>query len=486
MNNTASLTPTAEQTAILDAFGTGNSLVIEAGAGTGKTATLKMIADSTDRKGLYLVYNKKAAYDAKKKFAETNTEALTTHSLANKAIRAEGGHLALLLNRLNGDRVPSKLAVNLLGIPAGGWRDGEAQDAEVVAPWVISRSALEAVARFCNSADEEIDWWHVKPIEGLEHNEAYRRYVVSYARKAWEDFNSPTGKLSFQHDHYLKIWALTNPILDAEFILLDEAQDTAPVLEKLVAAQTQQKVIVGDRCQAIYGWRGAVDAMSNFKCDTHLMLTQSFRFGQAVADVANGFLDRLDTPLRLVGTLTIDSKIVDTMPQPDAILCRTNAAAIEYAMQFQAQGKRVAIVGGTKEIQYFTEQAAKLIEGGKASHADLVAFHSWAEVVAYSKTDEGADLRVRVTLIEKYGVSDILRVCAASVDEGKADIEVSTGHKAKGAEWNRVKISRDFAPKANVEMGDAEIRLLYVAVTRAKLELDMTALLVADESELAA
>ena len=474
----AKLSPTAEQQKILDAFQTGSDLVIEAGAGTGKTATLKMIAESTDRKGLYLVYNRKAAQDAKKKFADTNTEAVTTHALANKAIRAQGGPIARLLNRLNGNRVPSKDAIRLLGIPSGGYQDGE----NMIAAWIVSRSALEAVKRFCSSADEEINWWHVKAVEGIEDNESYRRYVVKYARKAWDDINDPNGRLTFEHDHYLKIWALTNPVLDAEFILLDEAQDTAQVLEKIVMSQKQQKVVVGDRCQALYEWRGAVDAMTKFECDQRLLLSQSFRFGQAIADIANTYLDQLDTPLRLTGTAGIDSKTVEEMSEPNAILCRTNATAIEYAMQYQAQGKRVAVVGGTKEIQYFTEQADKLMTTGRASHPDLVAFKSWGEVTAYSKTNEGADLRVRVSLIEKYGVSDILAVCAASVAEGKADLEVSTGHKAKGAEWDRVKIGKDFAPAENIQQGPAELRLLYVAVTRAALELDMTALAEVDSS----
>jgi hypothetical protein len=36
----------------------------------------------------------------------------------------------------------------------------------------------------------------------------------------------------FDHDHYLKIWALTGPKIDADLLLLlllDQAQDTNPV-----------------------------------------------------------------------------------------------------------------------------------------------------------------------------------------------------------------------------------------------------------------
>ena len=76
-----------------------------------------------------------------------------------------------------------------------------------------------------------------------------------------------------------------------DFLLLDEAQDTNPVLEKVFTAQRghAQLVMVGDSAQAIYGWRGARDVMSTFDA-TALTLSQSFRFGAAVATEAKGWL----------------------------------------------------------------------------------------------------------------------------------------------------------------------------------------------------
>jgi len=57
--------PTPEQQAIGAAFGTGENLVIEAGAGAGKTSTLKMIAQQAGRKrGLYLAFNRSIVDDA--------------------------------------------------------------------------------------------------------------------------------------------------------------------------------------------------------------------------------------------------------------------------------------------------------------------------------------------------------------------------------------------------------------------------------------
>ncbi|MEU8550574.1 hypothetical protein AB0C81_26935 [Streptomyces roseoverticillatus] len=49
------LEPTVEQAAAVDAFATGTDLVLQAGAGTGKTSTLQMLAASdTQRRGVYV------------------------------------------------------------------------------------------------------------------------------------------------------------------------------------------------------------------------------------------------------------------------------------------------------------------------------------------------------------------------------------------------------------------------------------------------
>jgi superfamily I DNA/RNA helicase len=64
------------------------------------------------------------------------------------------------------------------------------------------------------------------------------------------------------------------------------------------------------------------------------------------------------------------------------------------------------------------------------------------------------------------------------VPEGEADVVVSTVHKAKGREWSRVRVADDFSPFRNRRGGRREIqpedvRLFYVAVTRAREEVAM-------------
>lgn len=64
--------------------------------------------------------------------------------------------------------------------------------------------------------------------------------------------------------------------------------------------------------------------------------------------------------------------------------------------------------------------------------------------------------------------------------EAEADYVVSTIHRAKGLEWNRVKVCGDFRFKTDDDgrttLTDEEKRLLYVGLTRARNEMDVSEL----------
>src|SRR5690606_15471961 len=112
------------------------------------------------------------------------------------------------------------------------------------------------------------------------------------AQKAWADLCSYSGKLRLDHDHYLKQFQLRHPNAEKrirlryDVIAVDEAQDLNPCVEAILKAQNQslgphdlktQIIYVGDSCQSINGWNGAVNAMANAP-GARLFLTQSFRF----------------------------------------------------------------------------------------------------------------------------------------------------------------------------------------------------------------
>jgi hypothetical protein len=464
--------PTTEQQAAIDAFVAGKTLVIEAGAGTGKTTTLRSMAEATpDRMGVYLAYNKAIQTDAAGSFP-ANVDCRTAHSLAYGWMMGQPNGKQIMNKLRTNSRVPSWTAAKILGIPYSGFNGSEAG----LSQNACASAVMIAVSRFCNSADAEPSAKHVEKLFEGDDQAQLAAFIAPFARKAWKDITSTSGNLRFVHDHYLKMWSLACPKLKGDFVLFDEAQDANPCIAAVVQGQAHMQVVmVGDRSQAIYGWRGAVDAMSKFDADVRLVISQSFRFGPAIAAEANKFLDLLDAPLRLSGFDKIDSTVI-AMDEVDAILCRTNATVIAEAMSAQSDGRTVAIVGGTKEIERFTKAADKLMSSGKTEHEDLISFTSWSDVIAYANEADGKDLKVMVNLIENYGVDAVLAVCSASVNEDSADIIVSTAHKAKGREWSRVRLANDFrAPQEGEAPRKDELMLLYVSVTRAQISLDCTA-----------
>lgn len=456
--------PTVEQAAILDAAALGQPLVIVAGAGTGKTSTLKMVAASTPRRGLYLAYNRAIADDARASFP-ANVNCSTAHSLAFRAV----GHA--YQHRLNGPRLPAREVARFLKIPAV-----VDLGAHALTSVKVARLVMDCVAAFCHSADDQVQVWHVPAVPGLEDptaGVALRTSVLPMAKKAWEDLTSPDGKLKFAHDHYLKMWALGRPTLPAEFVMLDEAQDANPVIARIVEDQAAQRILVGDQSQAIYGWRGAVDAMESFE-GQRFQLSQSFRFGQRIADEANTWLELLGAPLRLTGNPLKDSRL-DRVDQPSAVLCRTNAGALGQAMAAIGSNLRPALVGGGSDIRRLAQACQALRSGRSTEHPELMAFASWAEVKDYAENDAGGqDLKTLVKLVDSHGPEAIIRVVDQLVDEHNADVVISTAHRAKGREWPTVRLAADFAEPYDPEgrLIASEAMLTYVAVTRAQDVLD--------------
>ena len=77
-----------------------------------------------------------------------------------------------------------------------------------------------------------------------------------------------------------------NPL---EVFMFDEAQDVNPVMAKVLAdnAANLPIIMVGDSRQAIYGFRGAMDALDKANATFRLPLTRSFRYGRLPAYLAN-------------------------------------------------------------------------------------------------------------------------------------------------------------------------------------------------------
>jgi len=226
------LPPTPEQQAAIDAFASGATVVIEAGAGTGKTSTLRLLAAARPQaKGLYVAYNKAIQVEAERSFPR-NVEARTAHSLAYRDFGAPMRH------RLSGPRITSRQAAAILaapGVALGG-------DVELSLSAVASM-ALRTVANFCHSPDVAITAAH------FARPEAPGSTDLSGLDES--DLAGGTVELKPSHDVYLKLWQFSAPVLRYDFICFDEAQDADPAIAHVVARQDAQLVAVGDSAQAI-------------------------------------------------------------------------------------------------------------------------------------------------------------------------------------------------------------------------------------------
>lgn len=467
--------PTAEQTLALELFQTGESLAIEAGAGAGKTSTLKLLAESTRRRGQYIAFNKAIVVEAGEKMPG-NISCSTAHSLAYRAVGSKYSDRLRQSRRMRSEDIAARLGIDPIVVKLEG-------SPKKLGHRFLAGITLTTVTRFCQSADPEITPRHVPYIEGIDpivdgvrsygNNNEVAKLVADYARAAWADLTSLHGDLPFRHDHYLKLWQLSEPKIASDFILFDEAQDANPVMVAVVAAQDHSQLVwVGDSQQQIYSFTGAVNALASVPYDQRAFLTQSFRFGPAIAEVANGILGRLEAELRIVGTDSIPS-VVGSVAQPDAVLTRTNAAAVRTVLEAQGAGQRPALVGGGEEVLKFAKGAQQLIELGHSEHPDLACFDSWQEVREYVQEDEqGGELRLMVKLVDDFTVPTIISTLDRMPREADADVIVSTAHKAKGREWDSVQLAGDFPPDSE-KVADEELRLLYVAATRARRELDI-------------
>lgn len=235
--------------------------------------------------------------------------------------------------------------------------------------------------------------------------------------------------------------------------------------------------IVTHNCQAINGWNGAVNAMAGWSW-RRLSLTQSFRFGPDAAEVANQWLDVLDAPLRLTGLPTLDTR-VGYVAEPDAILCRSNIAALNAAARELDAGRRVAMVGGTRDVKALAYAARDLQAGRPTDHPQFIGFKTWDDVREYAESDSGSDLRTFVKMIDQSGPGRVLAIAGQLVEEAGAEVVTSTVHKAKGREWPRVLIGSDFPQPGDVKPDGSEVEftrddamLAYVAVTRGREQLD--------------
>ncbi|WP_392587950.1 UvrD-helicase domain-containing protein [Serratia ureilytica] len=464
-----SYSDTPEQAAVIG--WSGHRLVVRAFAGTGKTSTLVRFAlANPESRMLYIAYNRAVRDEAEQKFP-FNVECKTSHQLAWPNF---GRHYQ---KRLTGN-LPITEAARQLNTRY----------------WPLARTAITTFNAFLCSGDSEFGPQHL-PDEDARSGLSSEK-ILAAAQLLWRESARQDGTFPVTHDVYLKLYQLSQPDLSKRWqtLLFDEAQDANPVIQSLILTQRCNVVLVGDRHQQIYRFRGAENALDApaLVDAERLNLTHSFRFGPAVARVANMLLARQGETLPVVGDggedCAVSSLTEEIWTQHVTVLSRTVAGVIGAALDASLAGKKVFWVGGiagykTEELEDLYWFSADMPE---RMHSPTLSrdYRNFDEFESVAKATKDPEMNQGLRLLEQYfPLPQKLQVMRehAVTDENEAQVTVSTAHRSKGLEWPVVVLNEDFTDITDPLLPDDErtdeTNLLYVAVTRARKTLVINALL---------
>lgn len=457
---------TTEQEALVHAQ--GRIIRVTAYAGTGKTSSLVAWARGHPGcKTLYLAFNKSVQLEARQRFPRWVTPK-TGHALAYAAV----GHAyqAKLVSHLKpAELVSTGLLSRVPTMARMAWAD----------------TVLQTLQAYLVSPDANIGPQHC-PLEAVDWQGPFAWAdpvrLIRDTQIVWQCMQDPQNThVGMVHDGYLKLYVLTRPRLPYDAILFDEAQDANPVLLQLIQAQTHaQQIYVGDPYQAIYGWRGAIDAMSQLRPDADLRLTASFRFGSTLAAWATRLLHRRDPALPpLTGRAPQRGHVYAGIgTAPLTVVGRSNsglfAEAVSWLDRVAPQG--LHWVGGIDGYHLdWLQDTARLWLGDPVRHPFLQLFPDFDALQEYAHTVEDVEWQGRCRAVERWGgrLPALIRRVQNQVREpAAAPVHVSTIHKAKGLEWPHVVILNDLA-ELTPDLSAEDHHLWYVAMTRATQQLGL-------------
>jgi DNA helicase II / ATP-dependent DNA helicase PcrA len=463
--------PTQEQIKIYEEIeNTENHVVINAGAGTGKTTTIVSASQRINCSAAFLAFNKSIATELAERLP-SNVEAKTFHAFGFAAIRNAG-----LRTKVN-NRKCHYIVQELLG--------KDCYTAPITKLVSLVKGSM-------------IDGKDVASIRKLidEYNISFESYrEEEQAIQAIPSILTLCKTQTYHIDFDDMIWLpLVNnyPLPHYDMVFVDEAQDFNEMQRELIVRVVNggRCIIVGDRNQAIYGFRGAdSNSISRFidrltveseRNITELPLSISWRCPKSVVVEANRYVSEFTCPDEAIdGAVFVNAQF---NPQAqDMVLCRYNAPLVGAFYDLISEGKSAYILGRDmtkgliKAVQKITKNNHMGVDEFKQLFLQDFEFN-YAKLMNNNKQNQAFALEDKkdciMIFVEKATtvggiIEEIKRVFDGN---DKGEIMLSTVHKAKGLEADNVYIlatERMPHPKGGTE----ENNICYVAITRAKKNL---------------
>lgn len=466
----------AEQEAIFNHFrSVQRNAVVRARAGTGKTTTIKAaFSHAPEQSMLYAVFNKKNQKEAEAAIVDPRVEIKTLHALGFMFIK-QMWPTAKPDDSVELERVKSACGVQApdAALSAVNRLVGFAKN------MFVQPSAADLIDlcedRGIDCQDFEDLGWTLSKLAACALN------VLELSKE-----QDPEGRISFNDMVWLPV-ACNWVHAWYELVCIDEAQDMN--LPQLLMARRAcheggRVIVVGDDRQAIYGFRGAAQdglAMMVKELDAvELSLTITYRCPKSVVELAAKLVpDYRAAESAPNGTIAYmgSSILARSVEVGDAILSRANAPLMPICLQLLRAGVPARIEG--REIG---KQLLGIVRSLKAKSVPhfIARLNVWGQKQRNRvKSSPHAEARcgviddqVSVLIAVAEGVRSVSEIEARLLElfqdsDGftKPAVVLSSVHKAKGLEWNRVHLlSKTFKPGAEGE----EANIYYVALTRAK------------------
>ena len=453
---------------------------IKAVAGAGKTFTLVEAAKEYKPKtGLYIAYNKSIADEAAQKFKGTSIRCSTIHSLAFAATVR-----------------PYSLNVGTYSV-----RNVEGtKDNGLPLHYKDRLRVVNHVKSFCLSA-------HVTPGDyidaiKMDSNDAD---IFEEHLNAMSD-----GTMACPHDFYLKLYHVlmvngSIEIPEVDMLLVDECGDINRLtlaIFKLIKAK--KKIAVGDPMQNIYTFNETINAFKELKNEgTEVDLFESFRVSTGIAEDVEKFMRKhIDTAFDFKGRTYPSNSI----PQTKAYISRNNSGLLEEMFRLKKEGTPFHTTRKVSQIlelplvlsnlgngQPITEYKYKHIEKLRKQWETTPVLQASSTINQYvlkhlGREDE--EVKSAFKVVMKHGPKALNELTKYAKECAQDDcwLTLSTAHSSKGLEFCEVEIAPDLnnsvteaivaRVKAKMERNsiafeaaEEELRLYYVATTRAMLVL---------------
>lgn len=328
-------------------------------------------------------------------------------------------------------------------------RDGLMGDA---GPWELEQLARASfVDPIALANDSDIDIFRFKR-------------AVAAAKK----FKDARGLLDFTDmlERYVE-WG--EPLQDVRLAIVDEVQDLTPLQWKVVErafSETPRIIVAGDDDQAIHEWSGATLKPLFEHTGEREVLTVSHRLTKDVHELSNRVSAKISHRLEKPTVSNGKDGFVEWYTDPSEV-------------SLALSGTWLLLVRAKFQLNLMTEAARIagvpfMCRGRSSINQDLLD-----AAVAYEKKNADSPVRWHDALT-KFSLEDreYLLACRRGGEKlnVRPRVSIETVHGAKGRQADHVLIMSDLTSRIDKRMQldpDAENRVLYVGLTRARVSLNI-------------